>query len=597
MAQYRAIFQNAYFKGLATAAVVTMGLAAGQAQAGALEASGLANASGDVIITGEQNDSGTDNKWESLTVSGTNLELKHNLTINAGNSNVITANGGTATFTGKDLTIDITDAKNKATHGLTINAAKAQSGTKAEFNNVTIKQGLLSINAADSADAGKVEGKVITIGSAPKADAKAAPATPNAYVALGKSGSIGIEMSNSGDLSSFTSLTINADGQLKAVSGDSVTNTIHAAKLKIAGGELLVDASDAGSGSSTTINLANGEMTGGKVTVKSGGSLALNFVTHKITDGTAELGKKFTATDGNIALGADLTVSGDGGLVVDGAKVYATTAAKGVKLEGNARYQTSLADLKGLLDGGDTYAQGAKSGSILITSGTLDITDSEEVDLTKLKFSSGDAGVAGTIVTSKKANQATLEINNAKIAGALTGADKLAVVANQLTLGGSAPAGVESLKAKDVTFESTPHNQPYTLQDALTLSSTTKVDNKIKAASGSFNSDVEGVLVSGGSAKLIIDGGIYAADKIGVKKGSLTVSNTEADLSKLSIGTLSLDNTGGADNTITVSGAAEKEAVLDLSETNLTLIGDDSEKTIITVNEHGTLLVSGENLM
>ena len=37
MAQYRAIFQNAYFKGLATAAVVTMGLAAGQAQAASLE--------------------------------------------------------------------------------------------------------------------------------------------------------------------------------------------------------------------------------------------------------------------------------------------------------------------------------------------------------------------------------------------------------------------------------------------------------------------------------------------------------------------------------------------------------------------------------
>ena len=37
MAQYRAIFQNAYFKGLATAAVVTMGLAAGQAQATSLE--------------------------------------------------------------------------------------------------------------------------------------------------------------------------------------------------------------------------------------------------------------------------------------------------------------------------------------------------------------------------------------------------------------------------------------------------------------------------------------------------------------------------------------------------------------------------------
>ena len=33
MAQYRAIFQNAYFKGLATAAVATVALAAGQAQA------------------------------------------------------------------------------------------------------------------------------------------------------------------------------------------------------------------------------------------------------------------------------------------------------------------------------------------------------------------------------------------------------------------------------------------------------------------------------------------------------------------------------------------------------------------------------------
>ena len=33
MAQYRAIFKSAYFKGLATAAVVTAGLAAGAAQA------------------------------------------------------------------------------------------------------------------------------------------------------------------------------------------------------------------------------------------------------------------------------------------------------------------------------------------------------------------------------------------------------------------------------------------------------------------------------------------------------------------------------------------------------------------------------------
>ena len=255
-----------------------------------------------------------------------------------------------------------------------------------------------------------------------------------------------------------------------------------------------------------------------------------------------------------------------------------------------------LPDLKGLLDGGDTYAQGAASGSILITSGTLAITDSEEVDLTKLKFANNGTAAAGKIVTSNTKNQATLEINNAKITDALTGADKLAVVANQLTLGGSAPAGVESLKAKNVTFESTAYNKPYTLQDTLTLSSTTKTDEGIKATTGNITSNPEGVLVSGGSAKLTIDGGIYAADKIGIKKGSLTVSNTEADLSKLSIGTLSLDNTGGADNAITISGAENQKAVLDLSETTLALTGHNSNKTSITVGDHGTLLVSGENL-
>ena len=50
MAQYRAIFQNAYFKGLATAAVVTAGLAAGQAQA-ALSVYGDTQTSTEATVT------------------------------------------------------------------------------------------------------------------------------------------------------------------------------------------------------------------------------------------------------------------------------------------------------------------------------------------------------------------------------------------------------------------------------------------------------------------------------------------------------------------------------------------------------------------
>ena len=63
MAQYRAIFKSAYFKGLATAAVVTMGLAAGAAQAntGYLYSGGWLNyhdtienmSAGDYILAGQ----------------------------------------------------------------------------------------------------------------------------------------------------------------------------------------------------------------------------------------------------------------------------------------------------------------------------------------------------------------------------------------------------------------------------------------------------------------------------------------------------------------------------------------------------------------
>ena len=76
MAQYRAIFQNAYFKGLATAAVVTMGLAAGQAQAAApSNFTGTENIVGaTVTITG--NDSTdptvTPDNYTKIAVTATN---------------------------------------------------------------------------------------------------------------------------------------------------------------------------------------------------------------------------------------------------------------------------------------------------------------------------------------------------------------------------------------------------------------------------------------------------------------------------------------------------------------------------------------------
>ena len=84
MAQYRAIFNNAYFKGLATAALVTVAMAAGQAQAADTLASKL---------------NGT-----SATAPAESFELsnKESLSDSAGGhiNNLTIANGGTLEFDG-----------------------------------------------------------------------------------------------------------------------------------------------------------------------------------------------------------------------------------------------------------------------------------------------------------------------------------------------------------------------------------------------------------------------------------------------------------------------------------------------------------------
>ena len=62
MAQYRAIFKNAYFKGMATALVLTAGLAVGQAQAASTQ---------DPIYT-----TTNDSTWSEVT-SGANSVGSH----------------------------------------------------------------------------------------------------------------------------------------------------------------------------------------------------------------------------------------------------------------------------------------------------------------------------------------------------------------------------------------------------------------------------------------------------------------------------------------------------------------------------------------
>ena len=578
MAQYRAIFQNAYFKGLATAAVVTMGLAVSQAQAAKTTFDGSGTAEPTITINGSEDQ--TAPKYTEIKITDAVLGEKFknsNLTITKGDissTNYIKAAASEASFKANVLTIETQDAG----HGLKIDATAAKA--TATFNEVNVTKGTISI-AGTGANVAKLDAGTITLGKA--GTIKVAGGTANSELGTAKT---------SYNLASGSTIEIGSSGAVLGNISNSSGGTIHftdAGTLQAFGTgadlNITVDAQKTG-----TIALANDDTD----TSANESLLSLSKGTIQVAGDGSKVGK-LAITKGTVSLGENVVLAATTNETKPGTIQVGDASTSG-KLE-----VAKKATLQNFLKGENlpaTITDAQKGALDIAASGNVVINDA--IKLSDFKYSSA-AGTAGSI--NAAASGAELTANNVTVEGAATGdASKLTVVANNLlTLGKEGAtdfsAGVKEFKAKNVTFVSSAYNKPYTLQDALTLSSTTQTDEGIKAATGNITVNSEGIVVSGGTAKpLTINGGIYATAKIGVKSGSIAVSNTEADLSKLSIGTLSLDNTGGADNTITVSGAAEKKAVLDLSKTNLTLIGDDSEKTIITVNEHGTLLVSGENL-
>ena len=138
MAQYRAIFQNAYFKGLATAAVVTMGLAAGQAQA----ANDVTNQAG----------------WEGLSGSVTEkLAITSDITANNDKEFTLTLTGAgntinAATGTTKKASVSAANGTiivNGEQAALTIGATANDSGSKAAIKTLDLQKGEVTLTNTD----------------------------------------------------------------------------------------------------------------------------------------------------------------------------------------------------------------------------------------------------------------------------------------------------------------------------------------------------------------------------------------------------------------------------------------------------------------
>ena len=443
MAQYRAIFQNAYFKGLATAAVVTMGLAAGQAHA-TKEAGTAFNGTPEVemtsktlIITGADVSDPTTgenvNKYKFIQISA-NKTFDKDISIQGGAAAATTGNyvSGSAptTFTAKSLTVSGTEAA----HGLLVQGSANAAATVTFKDKIDVQLGkvILAGASSDSGD-GILQSKEIIVKSTDKKGSVielSGSKTQLGYSLEGK-GADG-ETSETKSLSDYTTLTLGTSGSLITTTGADTTGAVvDAAVLDINGGAITVNKNS--SSSDLTLNIVKGDLNAGTITTVDGGTLTISFASGDfVDDKNALVDKKLTLTSGTLALASDITLSGEGQLVVanNGAEIK-STGAKGITLTNKAAFApTDVANAKavagklpltigekGVLDFGSTAAS-----LDALTFGTNAAIASNQIGLAATGLIKGDTlsltkdlGAAG-IVSGKTLNvNATAAVSNATL--------------------------------------------------------------------------------------------------------------------------------------------------------------------------------------
>ena len=154
LAQYRAIFKNAYFKGLVPAMLVTAGLAAGQANAAAVTDIDTINTSADEIfeIDGEAADG--NNQLQLNVSSGDSLDKDLNIIVGDKDHHIQTATsntaGSTVLFNGNGHNITITDDDNTV-GGFTFGGSSVTSKLQIKnLGTLTIDGAKVNLNVPDS---------------------------------------------------------------------------------------------------------------------------------------------------------------------------------------------------------------------------------------------------------------------------------------------------------------------------------------------------------------------------------------------------------------------------------------------------------------
>ena len=622
MAQYRAIFKNANIA--MVAAMAAAALAAGQAQAAAIESFnntelGKLAAATEIKVTGDNAKDGESKKIE-LTGGANDKGVTHTIIISAGAANNTikgTADSADVNLSASSLKIAGAD---KAAAKLTIGDGAAANATNVQLKDITItKSGSLALTAKSDAQPGQgttVTAETITIGGGET------PGTDSSAVTLDKLTS----------LSGTTSLTIK-EGAAVTVSGGA---TLGGGAITVENGSItLGTASDADNIGviSTTGKL---DIKGGEVSVAAGGSAKISGQTIDLVgtltnEGTLSVSGLLTAKDqstvansesvtfenglaadsgstinnntddktitlkGTSTFAEGATVSNSGDLVVEGTATF-NSADSDITVDGGSKLKVvsggtakmSSAVFKKFLNGKVQSAAG--------TSGTITLTDSGDVALGTAGIfdssngnMSGNLGVAGQGELKITADKAKFEGADA-VSGAAANAG-VTLAFNELTLGkGNAfvVKGVNLEVAKDIKIKS---NKGLTLQNdaSLTLNGTGKalelesITLGEKSSAGTLNVDkgswgVKTLTVTSGTAN-VNNSGTTLTISTGLKTdsdGKLVINGGTVDAKGVT--TLSLGESGAS---ITNAGKLILSADMVVKAADSTLITDKYDKNAV----------------
>ena len=489
MAQYRAIFNNAYFKGLATAALVTVAMAAGQAQAADgdladfIKNSSKADVKGDFTLSKEESISDSDGGYlTNLTIAnGGTLKFDGSATANKGHIHVYETlsvqSGGTLTLKegsgtagwgvigATDQTIganpDFKSTSKLDVNGGTVSIDKSQIHmASVVLNNAKVE---IKNNIGSAADSNFADNAQISAHAVYNAAGKHIEGT-GLFTVTGDKTKITLD---SGSI--LNAAVFNFDGGAIDMKGDETAGSGAMIRAYSNGGKVAAEINFQG----TDLNITDsGNYIGGKVVnLKTGSDIKLADKAELHLSGILDAAGDIAASKhaGTINLdGAAITLSGSKSkLIIDveGSVFNANSGSidnKGEITFNNKEVNTTAALLAGMAGGKITMASG---GEINVTSGAVDISS------TGLKFLQADGTVSGdklelsqattlnaadlTLGTAFKAENLNLKADNLKVGkdfaqtkGTITVANNLSG-SGTLTVGDSGSVSTATLTLKD----------------------------------------------------------------------------------------------------------------------------------------------------